>query len=143
VGRGQRLGLILAAVVVAGVAFVLARPGDDGDSPEPEPTATEQTRPQEPAAQPPKPSFEKIRIAGGEVTGGKRRVTVRKGETARIQVVSDAPDEIHLHGYDVAKKVAPGRPAKFVVKADIEGVFEIEAHDLGHVIVGELVVEPR
>lgn len=33
-------------------------------------------------------------------------------------------------------------PARFRVKANAEGIFELEAHDLGHVIIGKLVVEP-
>ena len=46
----------------------------------------------------------------------------------RIVVSSDAADEIHLHGYDIEKNAAPGTPARFNFKANIEGVFEIESH---------------
>ena len=148
--RGQRLGLIAIAVVIAVAGFVLLRPDDGGDEPQTaaQQTTTEEARPQEtpPEGQEPepepKPAFETIRLAGGAVQGGERTIRVSKGDTARIEVRSDAPDEIHLHGYDVRKDVAPGKPARFTVDADIEGVFELEAHDLGHVIIGELVVEP-
>ena len=144
--RGQRIGLILAAVVVAVLAFVVLRPDDEDESTQRAGTTTEETRPGEPTATVPapnpKPSFETIRLAGGTVQDGQRRITVEKGEVARIAVKSDAPDEIHLHGYDVYKDVRPGRPARFQVKANVEGVFEIEAHDLGHVTIGTLVVEP-
>ena len=142
--RSQRIGLIAAAVVVAALAFVLLRPDDEDEGSQPATSTTQQTRPQEPTATvpKPKPQFETIRLAGGDVRGGARRITVEKGEVARIEVRSDAPDEIHLHGYDVYKDVAPGRPARFRVKANVEGVFELEAHDLGHVIIGNLVVEP-
>ena len=143
-GRGGRIGLILAAVVVAVVAFVLLQPDDSDDDTEPTRTPSAEKAPGEPTATvpAPEPRPERIRIAGGEVQGGEPRITVEQGEVARIEVRSDAPDEIHLHGYDVTKEVAPGRPARFRVPADIEGVFEIEAHDLGHVIIGTLVVEP-
>ena len=47
-----------------------------------------------------------------------------------------------MHGYDLTKPVAPGKPARFKFKADAEGIFEIEAHDLGHLIIATLVVEP-
>ena len=145
--RGQRIGLVLAAVVVAAIAFVLLSPSDSDDDDDVTPTTkVEETRPQEPTASvpapKPKPSFDTIRIAGGDVRGGERKITVDKGDVARIAVLSDTADEIHLHGYDVYKDVAPDKPARFRVKADIEGVFEIEAHDLGHVIIGTLVVEP-
>jgi hypothetical protein len=142
--RGQRLGLILAAVVVAAAAFVLLRPDGEDEGSKPASNPTLGGSPEEPTATvpAPKPQFETIRLAAGEVRGGERRIRVQKDEIARIEVRSDAPDEIHLHGYDVYKDVAPGKPARFRVKADVEGVFELEAHDLGHVIIGTLVVEP-
>ena len=144
-GRGQRLALILAAIAVAVVGFVVLRPSDDDDEPKRPSTATEETRPETDPDEPkpkPKPKFEVVRIAGGEAQGGMREITVKKGETARIEVRSDTPDELHLHGYDVSKPVAPGKPARFTIKANAEGVFELEAHDLGQLIVAELVVEP-
>lgn len=144
--RGQRIGLIGAALVVAAIAFVLIQPDDSDDDTEPTPTTTSTTLGGEPTATvpapEPRPQFERIRIAGGSVQGGERKVTVSKGDVARIEVRSDAPDEIHLHGYDVTKNVAPGQPARFRIDADIEGNFELEAHDLGHVVIGTLVVEP-
>jgi hypothetical protein len=150
VERGQRIGLIVAALAVAALAFVLLSPSDSDDD-DTTPTQAEQTRQPgngqgEPTATvrapKPKPSFSTITIADGKVRGGEARINVKKGDTARIAVRSDKADEIHLHGYDVYKDVTPRKPARFQVKADIEGVFEIEAHDLGHVIIGTLVVEP-
>jgi len=61
-------------------------------------------------------------------------------------VISDAPDDIHLHGYDIEKETAPGKPARFRIEADLEGVFEIESHvaeDAGREpLIARLVVEP-
>jgi hypothetical protein len=146
VERGQRIGLILAAVVVlVGGIVLIGSSGGDDDS-DSGGTETRATTPQDPTATvrapKPRPQFETISIAGGEVRGGEKEITVMKGEIARIEVRSDAPDEIHLHGYDVYRDVAPGKPARFRVKANAEGIFELEAHELGHVIVGTLVVEP-
>ena len=144
--RGQRIGLIGAALVVAAVAFILLQPSDNDDDTESGTTTTQQTLGGEPTATvpapEPKPEFERIEIAGGGVEGGERRITVSKGDVARIEVRADVADEIHLHGYDITKDVAPGKPARFRVEADAEGIFEIEAHDLGHVVIGTLVVEP-
>ena len=61
-------------------------------------------------------------------------------------VSADAPDDIHLHGYDIEKQVAPGQPARFRFRADVEGIFEIESHvaeDAGKdPLIGKLTVEP-
>ena len=64
----------------------------------------------------------------------------------RFVVDSDEPDDIHVHGYDIEKSVAPGKPAKFSFTADIEGIFEIESHEAEHVgkdaLIAKLVVTP-
>jgi len=149
--RNQRIGLIVAAAVVAVLAFVIVSPGDDNGAAEKSarstPTGSSQTETETEAPAPPKPEATRIRIRGGEVVGGPAEIRANKGDTVVIVVRADAPDDIHLHGYDVEKKAAPGQPARFRVKTDIEGEFEIESHvaeDAGHdPLVGTLIVEPR
>ena len=46
----------------------------------------------------------------------------------RIVVSADAEDDLHLHGYDIEKTAAPGKPARFDFDASIEGQFEMESH---------------
>ncbi len=74
------------------------------------------------------------------------RIAVEKGDTVRLIVTSDASDEIHLHGYDITRTAAPGKPARFRFEANTEGVFEIESHtaeDAGRdPLIARLVVEP-
>jgi FtsP/CotA-like multicopper oxidase with cupredoxin domain len=158
--RNQRIGVVAVALIVAVVAFVIARPGDDDDgdgsqqAAQTTPAQTE-TRAAEEAAEtqtetepppPPEPEVSRIRVRGGAVVGGVQRVQAAKGDTVRILVTSDAPDEIHLHGYDIYEDAAPGKPARFVFRADIEGIFEIESHvaeDAGKdPLLARLVVEP-
>jgi hypothetical protein len=154
--RNQRIALVLAAVLVAVVAFVVVSPGgdDDGDSEQAAQTTTsggsgEDTTPTEERvipAVPPDPAPQRIRITGGEVEGGPKTITVEKGDRVRIVVSADAPDDIHLHGYDIEKKAGPGKPARFDFKAKLEGQFEMESHvaeDAGREpTVASLVVEP-
>jgi FtsP/CotA-like multicopper oxidase with cupredoxin domain len=150
--RNQRIGLIVAAVIVAVAGFVIASPGGDDDdsggqasqtAPEPRTEAETETEP----APPPEPEVTRLEIRGGEVVGGPPDITVTSGDVVRIVVASDAPDDIHLHGYDVEKQAAPGRPARFRVRADIEGSFEMESHvaeDAGRdPLVARLNVEPE
>lgn len=152
--RNQRLLLVAAALAVAAIAFVIVRPGDDEESqPASVPTATEADRTSEatvtsaeplPAA--PEPEVARIRLRGGKVAGGVKRIEVRTGNIVRIVVTADAPDDIHLHGYDIEREAAPGRPARFNFKAKIEGEFELESHtaeDAGlDPLIARLVVEP-
>jgi FtsP/CotA-like multicopper oxidase with cupredoxin domain len=157
--RNQRIGLVVVALVVAVVAFVIARPSGDDDNgteraAQTAPAQTEtgaaeetaETQTETEPSTPPEPEISRIRVRGGSVVGGVQRVQATKGDTVRIVVTSDAPDEIHLHGYDVYEDVAPGKPARFVFRADIEGIFEIESHvaeDAGRdPLLARLVVEP-
>lgn len=149
-----RIGLLALAVIVAVVAIVLARPEEGSEKADDPSTDAAQTTPAQGGGEaptataesaPPPPPFE-IRLNGGEVQGGVQRIEADTGDTVRFVVISDAPDDIHLHGYDVTKQAAPGSPARFRVKADLEGVFEIESHtaeDAGREpLVARLVVEP-
>jgi FtsP/CotA-like multicopper oxidase with cupredoxin domain len=157
--RNQRIALVVGALVVAVVAFVIARPGDDDDdgserAAQTAPAQTDtgaadeapetQTETEPPA--PPEPAVSRIRLRGGTVVGGVQRVQATKGDTVRIVVRSDTPDELHLHGYDIYENTGPGQPARFVFRADIEGIFEIESHaaeDAGRdPLLARLVVEP-
>jgi FtsP/CotA-like multicopper oxidase with cupredoxin domain len=154
--RNQRIALVVGALVVAVVAFVVAQPGGDDES-EPEPrapaaqTETERSQPAEPSepaepAEPAEPPVKRIRIEGGTVVGGPKDIEVTNGDVVRIVVSSDAPDDLHLHGYDIERSAAPGKPARFVFRADAEGAFELESHvaeDAGREpLVARIVVQP-
>ena len=145
--------LVVAALAVAVLAFVIASPGSDDENGDPaaETTTTEtqtevETQTETAPPEPPQPSVTRIRIQGGQVVGGAKTIDVEQGEPVRIVVTADTTDEIHLHGYDITRNAAPGAPARFNFKANLEGVFEIESHtaeDAGlEPLVAELVVNP-
>lgn len=141
--RSQRFLLIAVAAVVAVGAFIALRPADDDES-EPVPAATATTPAEAGGSETtpaPAPTTQRIRIRGGEPVGGKAEIVAEKGETVRFVVTSDAPHTVHLHGYDIAKAVAPGEPARYRFEASIEGIFEVELEDTGTPIA-ELRVEP-
>jgi hypothetical protein len=152
--------LVVAALAVAVIAFILVSPGSDDESGERAAQTTTETQTEteveteaetvtdtETAPEPPRqPSVTRIQIQGGQVVGGPKQIETAKGDPVRIVVAADAADEIHLHGYDITKNAAPGAPARFSFKANLEGVFEIESHtaeDAGqNPLVANLVVNP-
>jgi FtsP/CotA-like multicopper oxidase with cupredoxin domain len=151
--RNQRIGLVVAALTVAVVAFLVVRPGDDEDG---QPTATsapaqsEAESDTDSAAQaeppPPQPHVTRIRLRGGDVAGGAKTIEVEADAVVRIVVTTDAPDELHLHGYDIEREAQPGKPARFRFKADAEGEFVLESHTAEHAgkepVVARLLVGP-
>jgi hypothetical protein len=136
--RRHVLPVLLAAAAVAIGGFFLLRPSDDdgaGAAPAaapvtqttaPEATAT--TEREAPVARPAVPKATQIRIRDGEPAGGVAEIEVDRGQTIRMDISADAPDEVHVHGFDIMRPVAPGAPAKLRFKADIEGRFDVESH---------------
>jgi hypothetical protein len=123
--RNQRIGLLVAAVAVAVVAFVIVQSGGDDNS---------------------SSGVAHISVKGGVLDGDPQTITAKKNDTVQIVVSSDAPDQIHLHGYDIEKEATPGKPARFKFKANVEGSFIIESHaaeDAGkEPLLARLHVEP-
>lgn len=69
------------------------------------------------------------KVTGDQVETASRRVRVSRGEKVRIQVEADHAEEVHVHGYDLRKDVAPGKPAVIEFTADAPGVFEVELEE--------------
>jgi hypothetical protein len=147
---GARLGLIAAAIAVAVLAFVIARPGDDDDNGSGGQSAETTTQAQPGGSRTPAngrprpkpgPRVETIRVRRGEPVGGVRELKVDKGDEVRFAVTADESEEVHVHGYDLFEAVRPGKPASLRFDADIEGIFEVELEG-SHTPIAELRVEP-
>lgn len=83
----------------------------------------------------------RVTFRDGQVVGGIQRATLVKGERAALVVDADVSDEIHLHGYDLSKDVAPGKRARFLFKATLVGRFKVELEQR-RLQIAELEVEP-
>ena len=138
-GRPTALLLALAGAGVLIALFFVLRPGDDSDETSTTtPTTQTETETTPPTTgvettppPPPAPPVQTIRIAvrGGSIAGGLRHATIPKGRRVRLIVSADVSDEVHLHGYDIGRDVAPGRPAQITFRATITGRFEVELED--------------
>ncbi|MGY1805586.1 hypothetical protein ACI78T_20050 [Blastococcus sp. SYSU D00922] len=76
-----------------------------------------------------------VTVTGGQVSGATGRVPVPAGEHVTLVVTSDVADELHVHGYDLGADLAPGTPATVEFDATIPGVFEVELHEAGTVLL--------
>jgi hypothetical protein len=78
----------------------------------------------------------------GHPVGGVQELVYNKGDRIHFRVKVPFEEEIHLHGYDVAKEVPKGGgTVTYDLPADIEGEFEAELEDRAEQIVA-LKVEP-
>jgi hypothetical protein len=131
----KRLLIVGGAIVAAALLFVVLRPDDDGDNTRSAPTTTASTAPTTtvppPPPAPPPPARISIVVKGGRPVGGVRSVTVAEGRRIVLTVTADVTDEVHLHGYNVKRDVAPGKPARLAFRATIVGTVEVELEGSG------------
>lgn len=150
--KAARWSLVGLALVVAIAAFVIAQPGEDdggeqgnaGETTAAE-TAPTATAPSAPKPPPDGPDATVVTLRDYGVSEVKD-IKVKKGDPVRMVFRSNVPDEVHVHGYDISRAAAPGKPARFAFPATIEGIFEIESHEAEHAgkdaLIARLVVEP-
>jgi FtsP/CotA-like multicopper oxidase with cupredoxin domain len=111
-----RIALVAAVAVVAVALFVIVSPGGDDNSNK---TAS--------GGKAKAPGGERIVIGGGKPEGGIHRISATKGDRIKLTVTSsDTKSEVHVHGYNILKDMAPGKSVTFDFPAKIEGVFEVE-----------------
>ena len=141
--RTARAGILVAFIAVAVALFVFLQDSNDDSSDSSSTTTPEQAQTSTAPAPPPEPARETIELRGGAPVGGVSELTFTKGDQVRITVDLDEPQEdVHIHGYDI-EVLNPQKTADFDFKADIEGIFELEAHGpSGDVVLAEIRVEP-
>jgi hypothetical protein len=69
-----------------------------------------------------------IRIEAGKVPQNMRIVRVKQGDSVKLRWTSDRPIVLHLHGYDIERKVEPGAMSEMAFLARATGRFAVEEH---------------
>ncbi len=69
-----------------------------------------------------------LRIEGGKLAKKNRVIRVTQGDAVRLRWTADAPVVLHLHGYDIERKVEPGTIAEMAFTARATGRFSISIH---------------
>ncbi len=129
---------VLGALVLAGCLSVLV-PGcaagvdDDARTAAGDPTTAVSTS--SPVSSGADVQLVEIDVADGRVEVVDDRVEVALGARVVLAVTSDAADEVHVHGYDRSVELTPGRRATLELTADSPGLFEVELHESGLLLV--------
>ena len=82
------------------------------------------------AADAPERTFD-ITVIRGALPAEQRLLRVEKGDAVRLRLTSDAAGELHLHGYRLEAKLAPGAPVGLAFKAYATGRYPFEWHRAG------------
>ena len=143
--RGQRFTFLGIAAVIAVLAVILLAGGggetDDAaksaSSATPTATATADGSAEPTATPTPKPKPKPPLLQAGN----EKALTFKEGETVRFRVRNGTAEEVHVHGYDITKKLEPGKTETVSFKATITGIFEIELEG-SHTLLAQLKVLP-
>jgi len=140
--------IVLAALAAIVVLFAVLRGGDGDGSTATGATTGESTGTETgQTTQPPattateQPTVVRIVVRGGKVVGGPKVHEVPFRKRVTLVVSSNVADEVHLHGYDLMRDVAPGRPLRLTFVARLSGTFDLELEDV-RLGLGELSVPP-
>jgi hypothetical protein len=143
---GARIGLVAAGVVLIVAVFLLARPDEEGAAPTAAPPTTSSTISAPPTTSSPEPSptaaateIDVVVADGGVTTPIAAEVAL--GAEVLLRITSDVADEVHVHGYDLETEVPAGGTAEVRFTADAAGVFEVEFHERGLLLL-RLTVAP-
>jgi hypothetical protein len=69
-----------------------------------------------------------LKIEHGAVPANMRLIRVKQGDAVKLRWSSDRPITLHLHGYDIERKVIPGTVAEMAFTANATGRFPVEEH---------------
>jgi hypothetical protein len=74
----------------------------------------------------------RFEFANDKPVGGVKQISATQGDHLKVTLHSDAPAQLHVHGYELEKNVDAGATGSIAFTADATGEFEIEAHPLVH-----------
>ena len=149
--------LVVLIAVLGGLFFLFkpdprpATPGNTEVAAAPAPAATNlpaavtpppAAAPVAPPAPTPAPKAFDLVIKGGRLVEGPTVIQVHQGDDVIIRLLSDAADELHLHGYDLHIKTKPGQTVSLQFTAARTGRFGYELHH-AKAELGALEVYPQ
>jgi hypothetical protein len=119
----RSLVLLLFAFFVLLGLFIVMRPYPpaSNSAPEPESAAYDWS----------KVTFD-LAVREGAMTPDE--VEVEEGDHLTLRLTSEEPLQVHIHGYDLQREVAPGKPVTLLFEGDLTWRFEIEDHESEEVL---------
>jgi hypothetical protein len=69
-----------------------------------------------------------LRLANGHLPENMRLVRVHQNDTVHLRWTTDRPLTLHLHGYEIEKRIPPGPPTEISFTAYATGRFPVHVH---------------
>jgi hypothetical protein len=72
-----------------------------------------------------------LKVEHGRVPDAMRLIRVKQGDVVRMRWTTDRPLVLHLHGYDIEKRVEPRATTELTFTASATGRFPVHVHAQG------------
>ena len=72
-----------------------------------------------------------LKVAHGRIPDTMRLIRVKQGDVVRMRWTTDRPLVLHLHGYDIEKRVEPRATTELTFTASATGRFPVHVHAQG------------
>jgi FtsP/CotA-like multicopper oxidase with cupredoxin domain len=72
-----------------------------------------------------------LKVERGRVAETMRLIRVKEGDVVKLRWTSDQALVVHLHGYDIEKRIAPGSAVEMTFTAHATGRFPVHVHAQG------------
>lgn len=69
-----------------------------------------------------------LRVERGQVPANMRLIRVKQGDVLKLRWSSDRSIVLHLHGYDIERKIEPGVVTEMTFTARATGRFPVQEH---------------
>jgi len=69
-----------------------------------------------------------LKVEHNRVPDNMRLIRVKEGDVVKLRWTTDQPLVLHLHGYDVEKRIVPGPSSELTFTAYATGRFPIHVH---------------
>jgi FtsP/CotA-like multicopper oxidase with cupredoxin domain len=81
---------------------------------------------------PAEPRVIELPVRAGALPAEQRLIRVQQGDDVTLRWTTDAPLTVHLHGYDIERRIRPDAPATMRFTARATGRFPITVHGHGN-----------
>jgi len=72
-----------------------------------------------------------LKVEHGRIPDAMRLIRVKQGDVVRMRWTADQPLVLHLHGYDIEKRVEPHATTELTFTASATGRFPVHVHAQG------------
>lgn len=76
-----------------------------------------------------------LHVEKGQLVSGPKIMKLTRGDNVSITVVSDVPDAMHVHGYELHLEIPAEQPTTVRFEANQTGRFATELHQSGAQLV--------